>query len=410
MTTGRVVGYARTMRARAPWRWLTPSVRSRVFDGLLALFVVTVDLGALVQKTDDGISARVVLVGVLVLVRGAALLPRRRHPVAVLAVVVLLDIATHALLPSAADLQSGPALIAMYSCGRYRPVAVGWIAGAAAATAFSLSLLFWPAKNVFSGLIIFALTIALGQYMRVRREMAVRRGVEQAETAVRIERQRIARELHDVVAHHISVMSVLVGAARTTMAIDPAKAAEALLTTERTAREALAEMRQLLAVLRAEGTDDPEPALGARAAEVPALVAAVRATGLRVHLEVAGTVRELPASVDLAVYRIVQEALTNTRKHAAGAQAWVWIRYERAAVAVEVLDDGGSGAAASTAAQPGGGYGLGGMAERVALCGGRLQSGHRPEGGFRVQARIPVPVTAEIVAPAAVESPADHGS
>jgi signal transduction histidine kinase len=405
-----VVAYVRTIRARVPWRWLTPRVRSGVFTGLVLLVIVTVDLGNLVQKTHGHASARIIIVAALMVARAAALVPRRRHPVAVLAVIVILDIAAHALVPQAADLQSAPSLIAMYSCGRYRPVAVGWIAGATAAFVFSLSLLLWPSSSILSGLIIFALTIALGQYMRVRREMAVRRGVEAAETAVRIERRRIARELHDVVAHHISVMSVLVGAARTTMAIDPVKAEEALLTTERTAREALAEMRQLLAVLRADGTDDPEPALGARAAEVPALVAAVRAAGLRVELEIAGTVRELPASVDLAVYRIVQEALTNTRKHAAGAQASVWIRYERAAIAVEVLDDGGNGTAASTAAQPGGGYGLGGMAERVALCGGRLQSGHRPEGGFRVQARIPVPVTAEIVAPAAIDSQVDHGS
>ena len=239
----------------------------------------------------------------------------------------------------------------------------------------------------------------------------MRRRTEAAETAVRIERQRIARELHDVVAHHISVMSVLVGAARTTMSIDPVKAEEALITTERTAREALAEMRQLLAVLRAADTGDSEPALGARAAQVPALVTAVRATGLHVELEIAGIARELPASVDLAVYRIVQEALTNTRKHAARANASVWIRYERAAIAVEVLDDGGDGAAASTAAQPSGGYGLGGMAERVALCGGRLQSGHRPEGGFRVQARIPLPVTAEILPPepdSTADFPADR--
>ncbi|MCW2919754.1 MAG: hypothetical protein JWN52_7822 [Actinomycetia bacterium] len=400
------MAYARTMRGRVPWRWLTPSVRSRVFDGLLVFFVIAVNLLNLADKAPGHSSAKVLTVGALMIVRGGFLIVRRRHPVAVLAVVVVVDIVAHAVFAGAADLQSVESLIAMYSCGRYRPAATGWIAGAVATTALGLSLLLWPSNNLISGLIIFALTIALGQYLRVRQEMAVRRRTEAAETAVRIERQRIARELHDVVAHHISVMSVLVGAARTTMAIDPVKAEEALITTERTAREALAEMRQLLAVLRAADTDDSEPALGARAAQVPALVTAVRATGLHVELEIAGTARELPASVDLAVYRIVQEALTNTRKHAAGANAAVWIRYERAAIAVEVLDDGGHGVAASTAAQPSGGYGLGGMAERVALCGGQLQSGHRPEGGFRVQARIPLPVTAEILPPA-TDSTAD---
>jgi signal transduction histidine kinase len=390
------------MRARAPFRWLTPSVRSRVFDGLLVLFAIGVDLATLTGKSGGHSGAEVLAVVTLIVVRGAALLLRRRRPVAVLAVVVILDIVIHAMLSGSADLQSGGSLIATYSCGRYRPVAVGWIAGVVATVVIGASLLLWPVGNgnILSGLIISALTLALGQYMRVRREMTERRGIEAAQTAVRIERQRIARELHDVVAHHISVMSVLVGAARKTMATDPVKAGEALLTTERTAREALAEMRQLLAVLRADGTDDSEPARGARAAQVPALVAAVRATGLRVELEIAGIVRELPASVDLAVYRIVQEALTNTRKHAAGADACVWIRYERAAIAVEVLDEGGSGAVAPVGSQPGGGYGLGGMAERVALCGGQLQAGHRPEGGFRVHARIPVPMMAQIALPA----------
>jgi signal transduction histidine kinase len=205
---------------------------------------------------------------------------------------------------------------------------------------------------------------------------------------VHAERRRIARELHDVVAHHISVMNVLVGAARTTMSLDPARAEEVLATTEQTAREAMAEMRQLLAVLRADDEDEPTPQ--ARTAQLPTLVARTCEAGLPTQLRVTGDSRPLPAAADLAVYRIVQEALTNTRKHTQGASAQVRLSYQDGAVEVEVLDDGGT-AGHGTALSPGGGYGLSGMAERVALCGGALQAGPRERGGFRVHARLPLP-------------------
>jgi len=382
-----VKAYVRTMPRRAPLRWMTPTVRSRCFDGFLVLFVGAVQIGSYVANLGGGWHGLRIVGLVIQAAAILTLLLRRRSPVLVLVVAVAGDIVTHAMLHKI-DLESVQTLAAIYACGRYRPVRTGWIAAAATLAAEGATALVWHAPDVISGVIVLPLTLALGQYVRLRGEMSTRRREEAAAAAVRQERRRIARELHDVVAHHISVMSVLVGAARTTMAIDPQKAADALLTTEQTAREALAEMRQLLALLRTDG-EDPEPAAGARAEHISELVAAARSAGLPTELTVQGQARELPASVDLAVYRVVQEALTNARKHTAGARAWVRLRYEMAAVDLEIIDDGGTGPADSGVS---GGYGLGGMAERVALCGGRVQTGPRPEGGFRVHARIPVPV------------------
>jgi signal transduction histidine kinase len=366
---------------------MTPAVRSRIFDGLVVLCAGLLEVGTYLDKAGafwrhGGRIAGLIMLTAAVL----ALLVRRRRPVQVLALAICADIVVHAT-GLGIGLEGVQTLVALYSCGRYRPVRTGWIAVAATLMIEGIAALVGESSDIIGGAIVLPLTVALGQYVRLRGEMTARRREEAAASAVRLERRRIARELHDVVAHHISVMSVLVGAARTTMTIDPERAAEALSTTERTAREALEEMRRLLSVLRADG-EDTEPATGARAAQVPELVAAASAAGLRAELAVHGTARDLPASVDLAVYRVVQEALTNTRKHASGAHVSVRLRYELAAVDVEILDDGGSG---PDSAAVGSGYGLGGMAERVALCGGRLQTGSRADGGFRVHARIPVP-------------------
>ena len=367
---------------------MTAPVRSRIFDGCVTLLAGAVEIGSYLDRTARFWHHGTQILGIAVLLAAVLALPlRRTRPVPVLLVAVTSDIVVHALVRGM-DLEGLQTLVAIYSCGRYRPVRTGWISVAGTLAAEGAAAVLWPASNLLGGAITLPLTLALGQYLRLRDEMSARRRQEAAAAAVRLERRRIARELHDVVAHHISVMSVLVGAARTTMTIDPDKAAEALSTTEQTAREALAEMRQLLAVLRTD-EEEAEPSTGARAAQVPDLVAAAQAAGLQAELDIQGQVRDLPASVDLAVYRVVQEALTNSRKHAAGARAAVRLRYELAAVDVEILDDGGHGS--SGAVGSGSGYGLGGMAERVALCGGRLQTGPRAEGGFRVHARIPVP-------------------
>ena len=253
--------------------------------------------------------------------------------------------------------------------------------------------------NIGQVVTICGLAALLGGVRRVRRlahtRLAAREQISAEERARRTlleERARIARELHDVVAHHITVINVLVGAARTTMTDDPGRAQEVLVTAERTAREAMTEMRQLLHVLRAEEAEASENHAEVGTANLPGLVEQASRSGVPARLEVTGTAVPLPTAVDHAIYRIVQEALTNTRKHAPGARASIRLSYLGDAVEVEVLDDGSANPVDDGVP----GYGLGGMAERVALCGGELQTGRRPEGGFRVYARIPVePVAPE---------------
>jgi signal transduction histidine kinase len=198
------------------------------------------------------------------------------------------------------------------------------------------------------------------------------------------ERARISRELHDVVAHHVSVIAVQAGAASEEATTDPAR--EALGLIQQTSRQVLAELRSMLEVLSSDEAGlglAPQPSLG----EVDRLVDQSRTAGLPVELVIAGERRELPAIVDLAAYRIVQEALTNIRTHAGPAHARVELRYTDDALALEVTDDGH---AAGQAGNGGGGRGLVGMRERVALVGGRLEAGPRPGGGFRVAAVLPL--------------------
>jgi signal transduction histidine kinase len=205
-----------------------------------------------------------------------------------------------------------------------------------------------------------------------------------ARWAVAEERGRIARELHDVVAHSVSVMVVQAGAARRSVPANPDQATTALTQIEATGRQALAEMRRLLGLLR-DGQDGavaltPQPSL----AHLDSLLAAAREAGLPVELAVEGEPRQLPAGIDLSAYRIVQEALTNSLKHAGPATATVRLRYGTEALEVEVSDDGRG------AGTNGDGHGLIGMRERVALFGGALEVGTRPGGGFQVAARLPL--------------------
>ncbi|RJL27138.1 sensor histidine kinase [Bailinhaonella thermotolerans] len=279
-----------------------------------------------------------------------------------------------------------PAVVAYYGLGRYASGRVTLAAGAAVfAVHAAAGEVFLPARAGWvASLFAVAVPVGAGQLVRLRAELAERGRREAAEAAVRAERRRIARELHDVVAHHITGINALVGGARSTLPPGQEAARSALESAERTARQAMAEMRRLLDVLRDDAAEGPDAATGVSAARLPSLVEQARAAGLPARLSVTGEPVELPAAVDHAVYRIVQEALTNTRKHAAGARARVRLAYEPDAVEVEVIDDG----PAAGPAPPG--FGLAGMAERVALCGGRLATGPRPDGGFRVHARIPL--------------------
>jgi signal transduction histidine kinase len=210
-----------------------------------------------------------------------------------------------------------------------------------------------------------------------------RNRAEREQAAVLSERSRIARELHDVVAHDVSVMLVQAAAAKRTVPADPERARAAIAAVEETGREALGELRRLLGVLR-RGDEElalaPQPSLE----RIGALVERMRATGLPVELEVAGDPVHLPPGVDAAAFRIVQEALVNVMRHAAATGALVRVGYEPAAVEVVVSDDGrGTGPVRD-------GRGLIGLRERVALYGGELRAGRRPARGFELRARLPV--------------------
>jgi signal transduction histidine kinase len=209
----------------------------------------------------------------------------------------------------------------------------------------------------------------------------------EAHRAMAEERRRIAREMHDVVAHSVSVMVVQAGGARRIIDRDPDRAAEAAAQIEYAGRAALVEMRRLLGLLHAgegeAGALAPQPSL----AELDALVDRSRAAGLPVDVKVLGERRSLPAGIDLAAYRIVQEALTNTLKHAGATPTEVHVRWGEDELELEILDRGGGGTGRNGS---GGGHGLVGMAERVRLYGGELEAGLRPGGGFRVRARLPL--------------------
>jgi signal transduction histidine kinase len=202
-----------------------------------------------------------------------------------------------------------------------------------------------------------------------------------AERAVAEERRRIAREMHDVVAHSVSVMVVQAGGARRILEREPARAQEAARLIAETGREAIVELQRLLGVLHVD--HGPAPTLD----ELDGLVARARAVGLPVALAIEGEPRSLPAGVELAAYRVVQEAITNAIKYAGGAPTDVRVRYRADEVELQVRDRGHGGAESPVG---GGGHGLVGMRERVRVFGGELRTGRRADGGFEVLARIPL--------------------
>ena len=208
--------------------------------------------------------------------------------------------------------------------------------------------------------------------------------MERARLAVADERTRIARELHDVVGHSVSVMTVQASAARRLLRPHQEKEREALLVVEQTGREALAEMRRMVGVLR---RPEEAPALAPQPSleHLDRLISQTREAGLPVDLRIEGDPEPLPTSVDLTAYRLVQEALTNAIKHARANHAEVVVRYDDGQVELTVTDDGsGDGDGES------GGHGLVGMRERVSVYGGELEAGPLAEGGYRLRARLPI--------------------
>jgi signal transduction histidine kinase len=217
-----------------------------------------------------------------------------------------------------------------------------------------------------------------------RAERAEREREERARRAVADERARIARELHDVIGHSVSVMTVQSSAVRRLLEPDQEKERAALLVVERTGREALAEMRRMVGVLR---RPEEAPALAPQPSleQLERLVEQARDAGLPVKLRIEGAPKQLPTGVDLTAYRLVQEGLTNAIKHARAQRAEVVVRYSDGHVELTVSDDGPGGGDGDK-----GGHGLVGMRERVSVYGGELEAGPRPEGGYRLRARLPV--------------------
>jgi signal transduction histidine kinase len=319
----------------------------------------------------------------------APLLWRRRVPLLVV-VAVLAAVSLQSLL---LDLENIPVfdiaaiVAATYALAAHaREVAVAGLAVAALGAGVHAAI-FYPHGVVAAllGGVVAPWTIGLvvrshRQLTDREREEAVRAErarAQEARAAVTAERMRVARELHDAVAHNLSVIAIQAGGAGGIVERDPARTAEIAALIETVAREALAELERLAGAL-----DATHPGL----ARVDALTARARDAGLPVELRVEGDPPALPAGVDVAAYRIVQEALANAAKHAGPATASVVIRYDRRAVEVEVADDGRGGARR----RRGGGHGLIGMRERVALYGGTLEAGRRASGGFRVHARLPI--------------------
>jgi signal transduction histidine kinase len=252
----------------------------------------------------------------------------------------------------------------------------------------------WIKSLVFlSGLVMAALLLGItvriwNDYLSWLVERAERLELErdqQTRLAAAAERARIAREMHDVVAHSIAVMVTLADGAAAVGPTNPVATAETLGEVSATGRQALTDMRRMLGVLRAEDVDDtlaPQPGIE----DLPALIARVRSTGLGVELEVEGGTFPFPPTAELTIYRIVQEALTNIMKHAAAAEsARVVLRYERPIVHVSVTDDGGS-----TGGIPTGGHGIAGMQERAGVFGGTLLAGPGADGGWVVSTTLQV--------------------
>jgi signal transduction histidine kinase len=368
--------------------------RQWAVDAALAVVVAAAQVAVWLAAASHHAQPRPGLAAYLLLAGGAAaLLARRRHPVPVLAVALAVALAAAAgggaaqgvpvawfvliaAFINAVVYRKRAAAIASLLVGYLVSVWPPWLIGTHGHTtaAFALGLL--------AGLITL---LSAAELIRVRnqRTIAIRnRQAEEARRRASDERLAIARDLHDVVAHNISVINVQANTALHLMDRQPERAREALTAIHEVSRQALGEIRSVLGVLRADGADAPlipSPGLD----RLDELAAHTRTAGIAVRVERDGVPRPVPAGVDAAAYRIVQEALTNTVRHSGGHAVRIRLRYDPAALTIEVDDDG------RAAHPPRPGNGVAGMTERARALGGTLDAGPRPDGGFRVLARLP---------------------
>ena len=364
----------------------------RVDQVLAVLVLVAAEVQAWLGG-DASFSARTGS-AVVAAVAGGSIALRRRHP-------ALVGIGVQAVLVAASILSlstapAGPPF-----------VAVGWFCALYALAvwttprAFRAGLAFFVVSDLLPGAIhgdvnsnvaTFTLVAAIAMLLarrvvgdRDRRlDLAERERELAAREAVVEERARIARELHDAIAHNVSMMVVQAGAERRVVAPEATSTRETLQAIEQIGRGALTEMRRLVGMLRSDSVDPLAPQPGLH--DLETLAAQVSDAGLPVELRVEGEPCELPVGIELSAYRIVQEALTNALKHAGRARASVVVRYAPDSLELEIVDDG----AGAGAPIPGGGHGLVGMRERVALYGGRFDAGRDPRGGFAVRVLLPV--------------------
>jgi signal transduction histidine kinase len=361
---------------------MNATARRWLADAALAVLAIGVDLAVVLASRGhhgNGTS-RVDPFGIILVVgAGLALLARRRYPVITLAVVLGATLGAGALGAPGGWL----ALIIAF----WNAVLRGkrWAAVGSLLIGYTVSV--WGASLVFALALLAGLLTLLSaaELSRARNARAAADRRQRAEAAARLaseERLAIARDLHDVVAHSISVINVQASTALHLMGRQPERAEAALTAIREVSGQALGELGTVLGALR-DGRAPLAPAPGV--ARLSELAERARAAGLAVSLESDGTARPLPAAVDGAAYRIVQEALTNTVRHSGGSSARVLIRYEPDSVEITVVDDGTGGGPGTG----GSGNGLAGMSERITALGGSFQAGPRPGGGFGVEARFP---------------------
>jgi len=362
------------------WNWLRRNPLLVDVGLVVALLALT-----LATSVNRGEPAAALVLGV---VETLPLLWRRSRPLLVVAVVTAAVVAIVALDYWLVPFQLAVALYTLAASSRTR-AAIATAIGSIVATAAVLALSGSAFGDSAARVVFLVAAWLLGDSIRSRRayiheieEKATRLEREREAEAQRVaaeEQARIARELHDVVAHALSVIVVQAAAADDVFEVDPRRAREPIQAIDQAARAALGDLRRVLGILQDGAEYEPQPGL----ARLDRLVEQVRATGLEVEVEVEGAARPLPAAVDLSAYRIVQEALTNTLKHAGAAHATVRVRYGDE-LGLEIRDDGRGAADAN------GGSGLIGMRERVAMLGGRVASGSGSEGGYVVTAQIPI--------------------
>ena len=395
----KLPGVTTRFRARLPViPWL---VDATIALGLSALSLLTVASGSAAAGQSDPLSIALLMLETL------PLIVRRRRPIPVL-IVTLVATAFHASLVQGQVVnESLGALVALFTVAERYDRRAAVIAALGVAATFAVVIVAKTGSQVavagtIQTMLSVGIVVALGDWARTRRQYAAAieenaslqesEREERSRRAVEDERERIARELHDIVTHHVSVIVIQAGAGLTALDRRPERVRTALEAIDRTSREALTDMRRMLGMLGdAPGTPttgDEARAPMPRLERLGELIEEVRAAGLPVELSLDGVRRPLDAGVELSAYRIVQEALTNALKHARGARARVRLAYEPRAIEIEVTDQGGAGQRDLGEAASGG-RGLIGMRERVALYGGEFEAGPTPTG-FRVHARLPI--------------------